>query len=122
MVAIQRKLMSLQRCHDRILSSEDDIKFLELSKNTSAFRNPFLFRKTRVKTTYSTLPCLREKEVEDCPLYRTPEDEDDVSMPTNVLEGHRPCKLPKQAAGTDGQAGKRHTLGAHLERENLNRV
>lgn len=45
--------------------------------------------------------------------------EDDIGVPANVLHGDGPGKLVEETADVDGEGGKGHTLGTHLERQNL---
>lgn len=72
--------------------------------------------------TYSTVASLGEVQPDDEGLGNTPDDEDDVGLPTNVLKRNRPSKLVKQTTSIDCQTRECHTLGTHLERQNLHGV
>lgn len=72
--------------------------------------------------TYSAVTSLWEEKVHDNSLSRAPDNEDDIGLPSNVLEGDRPCKLVEKTAGVDSQTGECHSLGSHLKGKDLNRV
>src|SRR5690606_8083898 len=58
---------------------------------------------------------LWDEEVDNSGLDRTPNDEDEVSLPCNLLKGDGPCELVEETGGVDSEGGEGHTLGTLLE-------
>lgn len=79
------------------------------------------FQKLRrvVGLSYSAITSLREEEVHDGGLSSAPDDEDDISLPSDALERDRPGELVQETTSVDRQTGEGHTLGTHLEGKNL---
>lgn len=69
--------------------------------------------------TYSAVAGFREEEVHDGGLSRAPDDEDDISLPSDALQRDRPGELVEEPTSVDRQTGEGHTLGTHLEGKNL---
>jgi hypothetical protein len=72
--------------------------------------------------TYRSVLGFGQEKVEDNGLYRTPNNKNKVRVPADRLQGDRPGELVEQAASIDSQRGKGHTLSAHLEGQDLDRV
>ena len=72
--------------------------------------------------TYRSLPGLWEDKVCNDTLKSTPDDEDDVCLPCNLLERDGPSELIHEAGGIDSKALQRHTFGSNLEAEALDWV
>jgi hypothetical protein len=73
-------------------------------------------------TTYSASACLREAEVRNNTLSSTPYDEDDICLPSNLLQRNRPGIGVDEASGIDKKRLKCHALGADLEGQILDWV
>jgi len=84
---------------DRVGSSKDEIEFFE-----------------------SSLASLREEEVSDDAKHDTSNDEDNVDLPLDLLEGNGPGELVDQARRVDEETLERHTLGTDLIAEDLHGV
>jgi len=65
---------------------------------------------------------LWDPEVDDGRLDAAPDGEDDICVPPDLLHGHWPSELVEEISGCDGETGESHSLGAHLEGEDLDRV
>jgi hypothetical protein len=65
---------------------------------------------------------LRDEEVEDDGLHDTPNAEDDVGLPSNVLQSDRNTKLHDKHGSVGEEGAEGHALGSHLVAENLNGV
>lgn len=63
-----------------------------------------------------------DEEVDDDGLDGTPDNEDDVGLPGNLLKGNWPGKLVEETGGVDSEGGEGHTLGTLLEGEDLDWV
>lgn len=63
-----------------------------------------------------------DEEVDDGGLDNTPDDEDDVSLPGNLLKGNWPSELVEETSSVDGKGGESHTLGTLLEGQDLDWV
>jgi hypothetical protein len=98
-IASKSDLVVDQRSLDRVLGLEDAIELFE-----------------------SAVLGLGHHEVEDGRLHEIPDDENDVSLPLDVLESHGPRELTEHATGVDGKGGEGHALGTHLEGEDLDGV
>ena len=72
-----------------------------------------------VGLTYSAVTSLREEEVHDGGLSRAPDDEDDISLPSDALERDGPGELVEETTSVDRQTGEGHTFGTHLEGKNF---
>src|SRR5690606_20567921 len=55
-------------------------------------------------------------------LDETPDDEDDVGLPLDLLKGNWPGELVEETSSVDSEGGESHTLGTLLEGENLDWV
>jgi len=75
-----------------VLSREDFVQFLE-----------------------SAVLGLRNEEVDDGGLEEIPNDEDDISLPCDLLQRDGPSELVDETSSADGEVGECHTLGAHLK-------
>lgn len=62
------------------------------------------------------------EEVDDSGLDQTPDDEDDVSLPLDLLEGNWPGELVEKTGGVDGKGGESHTLSTLLEGQDFDWV
>lgn len=51
--------------------------------------------------TYSSLSGLREEEVCEDALGKGPDNEDDIGLPLDLLDGNRPSKLVEEAGSVD---------------------
>lgn len=63
-----------------------------------------------------------DEKVDHDSLESAPDNEDDVGLPANLLEGDGPGKLVKETGGVDSERGEGHTLGTHLVREDFDGV
>lgn len=51
-----------------------------------------------------------------------PDDEDNICLPSDILQRDGPSKLVDETSNVNGQAGETHALGTHLKGEDLDRV
>lgn len=72
--------------------------------------------------TYCALAGLGEEEVGNDTLDGTPDDEDDVRLPFDLLNGDWPGELVDQAGGIDEETLESHTLRSDFERDTLDWV
>ncbi|KXS95351.1 hypothetical protein AC578_9349 [Pseudocercospora eumusae] len=98
-IVSDRQLLSLER----LLHRPSSLKYLVKLLQRTTFR-------------------LRKQEVEDSCLHRTPDDENDVCLPSDVMEGDWPGELVEQTTGVHSQAGESHSLSSPLERQDLDRI
>ena len=110
--------LPLDRVLDGIWCSEDLVEFLELYKGQHQSLKGFRM----VESTYSSLASLWEEKVGNDAHECTPDDEDDVALPLDLLDGDRPGELIDQASGVDEETLERHTLGTDLVAEHLDGV
>jgi hypothetical protein len=76
----------------------------------------------REKGAYCAVLGLGDPEVDDDGLYSAPDCEDDVRVPPDFLHGYWPCELVEQTSSCDRKTREAHSLGAHLEGEDLDGV
>jgi hypothetical protein len=115
----------LDRGFHGVLCREDLIQFLELWDESIALAKHGWLGGTctgicaYMKQTYCAVLGLRDKPPDDRCLDGVLDREDDVRLPRDVLQSHRPGELVEQPTDIDGQGGEGHALGAHLEGEHL---
>lgn len=73
-------------------------------------------------TTYSAVLGLGHHEVDDASLDETPDHENEVALPLDVLQSNGEAELVDKRADADEQAGEGHALGTHLEGEDFDGV
>lgn len=78
--------------------------------------------KETVAVTYSSVLGLGDEEVENDGLNDTPDTEDNVGLPGNVLQSDGDTKLHDKHGSVGEEGAEGHTLGSHLVAENLDGV
>jgi hypothetical protein len=76
----------------------------------------------KMRATYSAVLGLRNEEVDDSGLNSTPDGEDNIRAPSDLLQGNRPCELVQETSSGNGEARETHTLCTHFEREDFNGI
>jgi hypothetical protein len=98
-VGISLKELLLCGCLDGVVRREDVVKLLK-----------------------SAILGLGDEEVEDDGLADTPDAEDNVGLPRDVLESNRDTELHDKHSGIGEERAEGHTLGSDLVTEDLDRV
>lgn len=115
-ISIKAEPLLGNRRLDRVTGIEDLVEFLKL------LHVSLWTRGEKAKATYSSVFRLRNEEVDDGGLYSAPDGEDNICAPSDFVHGNWPSELIQHASSSDGEAGEAHSLGTHLEREDLDRV
>ena len=102
---------------DGVLRLKDLVEFLELSTVSLCH-----CKKSIDQGTYRALPGLGEDEVCNDTLESTPDNEDDVCLPFDLLERNGPSELVHEAGGIDREGLQSHTLGSDFEAETLDGI
>lgn len=71
---------------------------------------------------YSAILCLGDEEIDDSGLYSTPDGEDNIGPPSDLIHGNRPGELIQEASGSDSKTREAHSLCTHFKREDLDRI
>lgn len=71
---------------------------------------------------YSAILGLRDKDVDDSSLDQTPDHEDDVGLPLDLLQGDGETELVDERTDGGEHVREGHSLSAHLEGEHLDGV
>lgn len=74
------------------------------------------------KVTYSAVLGLWSEQEGDTSLDNTPDHEDEVSLPSDLCESLWETELVDEGTEVDEKTGESHTLGTHLEGEDLDWV
>lgn len=75
-----------------------------------------------IRVTYSSVLGLWDEDVDDGSLDSTPAAEDNVGSPRDTLKSDRDTELVGKKTNSGEQVGESHSLGAHLEGQDLDWV
>lgn len=116
LVFVEGKLVGGDRELDWAGCLEDGVEFLKLLGLLVTCSDGWWGK------TYSSLAGLREEEVGNDTLSSTPNNEDDVGLPLNVLDGDGPGELVQETGTVDEKGLEGHTLGTNLEGDTFDGV